>query len=215
MLFNSEVSLGATIDAVKKSLIHYEKQKLELYGKRQKYRLLLGKIKGPVDEVKMEAIKKLLHEELPALIDEMDDRIINGHAQLASLEKQLTSLKQQREKAERSYQRMFEPLAEGDLEGGVEVISDHSSENGKNVPIEVILAKYDPEYKPPPGTEQNLDDTSSSDGNGAEHQIEIIGADPHKVDNAAELVASMDLAESSSPLEKAESGKDLVRVPLD
>lgn len=119
---------------------------MDLYGKRQRYRIVVANYKGPIDDAKLEAIKKILHEDLPNLIDEMDDRIINGHIQVTSLERQLANLRTQRLKAERSYQKLFEPLPEGDLEGGPDYISDDSSDLGKDATIEDVLRKFDPEF---------------------------------------------------------------------
>lgn len=119
---------------------------MDLYTKRQKYRIVVANYKGPVDDTKLEAIKKILHDDLPRLIDEMDDRIINGHIQVTSLERQLANLRTQRLKAERSYQRLFEPMTEGDLEGGPDYFSDNSSDIGKDATIEDVLRKFDPEF---------------------------------------------------------------------
>lgn len=161
IILNSETSIGATLAALKKSLAHYEKEKMDLYAKRQKYRIVVANYKGPVNDVKLEAIKQILHTDLPKLIDEMDDRIINGHIQVTGMERQLANLRTQRLKAERSYQRLFEPMPEGDLEGGPEYFSDDSSDIGKDATIDDVLRKFDPEYVDQAIPADAIDDTES------------------------------------------------------
>jgi len=139
---------------------------MDLYAKRQKYRIVVANYKGPPNDEKLEMIKQILHKDLPKLIDEMDDRIINGHTQLASLERQLEHLRTQRLKAEKAYKKMFEPMLEGDLEAGMEDEEDDPEQIGKNVSIEHILSKYDPiNYPPALPASQPKDsyDTSSDD----------------------------------------------------
>ena len=161
IILNSETSIGSTLAALKKSLTHYEKQKMDLYAKRQKYRIVVANYKGPVNDDKLEAIKKILHDDLPKLIDEMDDRIINGHIQVTSLERQLANLRTQRLKAERAYKRLFEPIPEGDLEGGPGYFSDDSEDIGKDATIEDVLRKFDPEYSGQALPANTIDESSS------------------------------------------------------
>jgi hypothetical protein len=214
VILSSETSLGTTIASLKKSLRHYEKQKLDLYAQRQKYRIVVSNYKGPDNDVKLAAINKILHEDLPKLIDEMDDRIINGHAQLASLDKQLVSIKEHRLKAERAYKKLFEPIPEGDLEGGMDYDSDDSSQRGKDTPIEVILAKYDPENYPSIPPPKDPYDTSSDDEQGEvtinKISVEPILPEPHN------SLASAPLSENPprSPL-RSISSTEMVDIPLD
>lgn len=147
---------------------------MDLYAKRQKYRIVVANYKGPANDEKMEMIRQILHNDLPKLIDEIDDRIINGHAQLATLQKQLDSLRTMRLKAERAYKKMFEPSPDGDLEAGMDDESEDSEDIGKNVSIEYILSKYDPVNYPPPvpaPVPADADDTSSEEEGDAEQIV--------------------------------------------
>jgi hypothetical protein len=189
--------------------MHYEKEKMDLYAKRQKYRIVVAKYKGPVDDAKLEAIKKILHVDLPNLIDEMDDRIIKGHTQLASLDRQLNDIRTSRAKAEKAYKRMFEPLPEGDLE---ENASDDSEEFGKDTPIEVILSRFDPINYPPPAPSKDPYDTSSDDE--SDQHVEMVG------DHSALVPPRRDPVSSSSGAQENNDShigihQDLVSVPLD
>lgn len=218
IILNSETSIGATLAQLKKALTHYEKQKMDLYTKRQKYRIAVANYKGPANDEKLEMIKQILHNDLPKLIDEMDDRIINGHAQLASLTKQLENLRAARLKAERSYKKMFEPMPEGDLEAGMEDDSEDSEEVGKNVSIEYILSKYDPINFPPAvpaAVPSEAYDTSSDDeqhdGQVVKRPADLsIHPEPHNA-LSSDLPSSKPTAASSS----MDSESHLESVPLD
>lgn len=206
--------MGSTIASLKKSLLHYEKEKMDLYAKRQKYRIVVANYKGPDNDVKLAAINKILHQDLPSLIDEIDDRLINGHAQLANLERQLNSIKAHRLKAEKAYQKLFDPLPEGDLEGGVDYDSDDSENRGKNTPIEVILAKYDPVNYPLLAPPIDPHDTSSDDDDGLVSDSKMDGLKIVPQPHSSLIPQASSSSSAKGPIRAISSG-ELVDVPLD
>lgn len=188
---------------------------MDLNAKRQKYRLVMANYKGPSDDAKLAAIRKILHDDLPALIDEADERIITGHGQVASLERQLNNLREQRLKAERAYKRLFEPL-EHDVEGGGLVYdSDDSEEAARNVTIEDVLRRYDPSSLPTQSENPDRYDTSSEDEDESSMALKDV-----KISSSSNSVPPTSLSASSSNQRASSSitqshSTDTMEIPLD